>query len=120
MKSFVSVATNVCPICGKEFETGEILIDKRIRDSLERTTLTSVSICPEDQEFLDTGYIMLVEIDEKKSKMSSSLKPEDVSRTGVIVRLKKEVAAKIFNVEITTPFIYIDKEVTARLQAMVG
>ena len=45
-KSHVGMEQNVCPVCGKAFDTGTILLDRRLRNSLERKTVTGWSLCP--------------------------------------------------------------------------
>jgi len=40
MKSHVGMEQKVCPVCGQAFDTGVILLDKRLRNSLERKTVT--------------------------------------------------------------------------------
>lgn len=44
-KSYVSMEQNVCAVCGKTFDTGSILLDRRMQDSMERHTVTDWGLC---------------------------------------------------------------------------
>lgn len=56
-RSYVSRETNVCPVCGRPFETGSILLNKRLRNTLEPTTITGMSLCPDDKDLHQKGFI---------------------------------------------------------------
>ncbi|WP_430522156.1 hypothetical protein [Pseudomonas aeruginosa] len=45
-KSHVSLEQHVCLVCGTAFDTGAILLDKRLRASMERHTATGWGLCP--------------------------------------------------------------------------
>lgn len=99
-KSYVSMEQHVCVVCGKAYDTGSILINKRLRNSLERTTVTGMGMCPEHQRLRDEGYIAVVACDEKKSEKNpdGTLKPEKACRTGDVAHVKREAFSRIFNV----------------------
>ena len=48
-KSHVSLEQHVCLVCGAGFDTGTILLDKRLRASMERHTAIGWGLCPEHQ-----------------------------------------------------------------------
>ena len=75
MKSYVSVEQKQCPICGIVHDTG-LLLDRRMRESLERFTLTGAALCGECQGKYDEGYIALVEVDPAQSPEGDTLKME--------------------------------------------
>ena len=60
-KSHVSLEQHVCLVCGKAFDTGTILLDKRLRASMEHHTKTGWGLCPEHQKLADDGFVALVE-----------------------------------------------------------
>lgn len=98
-KSHVSMEQHVCPVCGKTFDTGAILLDKRLRKSLEHTTLTGNSLCPDDQEKYDAGYIALVGCDPSKTTViNGRVEPGNAYRTGNVAHLRREVWQRVFNV----------------------
>lgn len=83
-KSHVSMGYYLCPYSGKE-HSEVILLDKRLKDSLESKTFLGYELDPQ----LDTNYIYLIGTDSdpnvnKKAKL-----------TGTNIALKKEFAEHI-------------------------
>lgn len=107
----------VCPVTGRTFDSGSILLDKRLKKSMDRKTVTGWQIHPEVQDQIDKGFVALVEIDPEKSTpgRNGNLKPQDVWRTGRLAYLRKEKFEQIFNRPADTPFVWIDAEVLERL-----
>ena len=66
-KSHVSLEQHVCLVCGTAFDTGAILLDKRLRASMERHTATGWGLCPEHQKLADDGFVALIECDPQRS-----------------------------------------------------
>lgn len=97
-KSFVTLEQNICPICGKVFETGNLLMDSRIRngklmETFDKYTVTGYSICEECQKMIDDGRVALVEINEPSDPNNLTL--DNVDRTGKIGWMKREAVRKI-------------------------
>ena len=120
-KSHVSLEQNVCVVCGITYETGAILIDKRLRQSLERFTCTGSGLCPEHQRRYDEGFVALVECDPEKSGSPAAgalLKPAEAYRTGRIAYLKREICTQVFNVQIGSelPYVFVEPGVIEKLQ----
>ena len=116
MKSYVTIEQNICPVCTKKHDTGAILMNKRLRNSFEQSTLTGWGLCKECEKLHSDGYLALVAIDETKSKRP--YKPDTVYRTGEIAHIRYEMAEQIFNVEYSLrkyPFIFVDSAVIAKL-----
>ena len=123
-KSHVSMERCVCFVCGTEYDTGAILLDRRLRASLERYTITGWGLCPEHQRLYDDGFVGLVECDPAKSGHPSSadrLKPEQAYRTGRVIHLKRDAFARAFNVPIDAKllFVFVEPGVIEKLQAMI-
>ena len=123
-KSHVSLERHVCLVCAAEYDTGSILLDKRLRPTLERYTTTGWGLCSEHQKMYDDGFIALVECDPEKSGNPSAadlVKPGQAYRTGRIAHLKREVVARVFNVPIKPdlPCVFVEPAVIEKLQAMV-
>lgn len=92
-KSWTTLEQNVCPICGKVFETGNLLMDTRIRngklmETFDKYTITGYSICEECQKMVDDGRVALVEINEPYD--IDGMMPDNVDRTGKIGWMKRE------------------------------
>src|SRR5690606_24370178 len=84
-KSHVSLEQHVCLVCGSAFDTGAILLDKRLRQSMERHTVNGWGLCPEHERLFKEGYVALVECDPQRSggaPSSGSMKPEQAYRPG--------------------------------------
>lgn len=61
-KSYVTMAQHICPICGEIHETGELLLDKRLREVFDMHTITGWGMCPKCHEKVDEGYVAFVEL----------------------------------------------------------
>ncbi|MGJ7530539.1 ATPase [Variovorax sp. GB1P17] len=121
-KSHVSMEQHVCLICGVAFDTGAILLDKRLRASMERHTTTGWGLCAEHQKLADEGFVALVECDPQRSgSPSGRLKPEQAYRTGRLAHIKRHVFTQVFNVpiEASQPCVFVEPGVIEQLQAMV-
>ena len=59
-KSYVSIEQKQCPICGTLHDVG-ILLDRRLRDSMEQSTVTGYDLCPEHKELHEVKKSKAVE-----------------------------------------------------------
>jgi len=124
-KSHVSLEQHACLVCGIAYDTGSILLDKRLRASLERHTTTGWGLCAEHQRLSDDGFVALVECDPQRSGKASGadrLKPGQAYRTGRLAHLKRDVFAAMFNVPITADqaCVFVEPGVIEQLQTMVA
>lgn len=121
-KSHVSMEQNVCVVCGKQFDTGAILLDKRMRATLERHTVTGMGMCPEHKAKADEGYVALIECDPAKSEVRAGGKTADpgkVWRTGNVVHLRREAWERIFDVPVPEKMVsFVEPDVVAMLERM--
>lgn len=118
-KSHVSIEQHVCIVTGKPYDTGGLLLDKQLKNSLERKTVTNYGISPEVQEKIDKGYVPLVVIDPEKSDIGSegNIDPKTAYRTGEIAYVKESFLLQVYDVEeIKTPFIFTDEETVKKLR----
>ena len=121
-KSYVTLETANCPVCGKNFETGALLMDRRLRKTFDHTTCTHWEMCPEHKKLADDGYIALVACDHAKSKAGPGgrMKPEDAYRTGQIAHIKKAAFDDIFSVPAPDGMIaFCDDELIEKLKGMM-
>ena len=116
MKSFVSIAQNQCIVCGHLFYTGELLLDKRMQNSMEVHTCTGQGLCPEHQELYDQGYVALVEVSNQKDDGSTTLKQEDAVRTGRIIHVRREC----LNIRDDMPTAFVDMQVIDLIAEQAG
>ncbi|WP_273828113.1 ATPase [Pseudomonas sp. SBT1-2] len=122
-KSYVSMEQHICVVCAQKFDTGSILLDKRLRSSMEYHTLTGWGLCPDHQRLFDDGFVALVECDPERSGEileSGRMKPDQAYRTGQLAHLKREAFAKVFNVPVAPelPCVFVEPGVIKMLQAM--
>lgn len=120
-KSYVTMEQHACLVCGKPFDTGALLLDRRVRPIFDRHTVTGWDLCPEHKKLHDEGYIALVGIDPAKSDGANhnSVKPGDAWRTGEIAHLRRSVFPNIFSVPLPDgPMIFVDSGVIERLKAI--
>lgn len=124
-KSHVSLEQHACLVCGVSFDTGSVLLDKRLRASMKRYTVTGWGLCAEHQKLADDGFVALVECDPQRSGSPASnrnLKPEQAYRTGRLAHLKREVFSRLFNVPIEDKqaCVFVEPGVIEQLQSMVA
>lgn len=99
-KSYTAMEKKICIVCAQTYDTGAILLDKRLQESLENPTISGTGICPEHTKMHENGYIALVEIDPTKSKVpaKNNIKQEDAYRTGTVAHIRREVAKEMFDI----------------------
>lgn len=123
-KSHVSLEQHVCMVCGAAFDTGNLLLDRRLRASLERHTKTGWGLCPAHQKMADEGFVALVECDPQRSGVSDAgrMKPEQAYRTGRLAHLRRAVFAQVFNVPIANAqaCVFVEPGVIEQLQLMTA
>lgn len=124
-KSHVSLEQHLCLVCGVPFDTGSLLLDRRLKASLEHRTTTGWGLCTEHQKMFDDGFVALIECDPQRSGAPSGnarLKPEQAYRTGRLAHLKRHVFAKIFNVPIADDqsCVFVEPGVIEKLQSSVA
>src|SRR5215467_9695541 len=71
-KSHVSLEQHTCLVCMKSYGTGALLLDRRLRATLEHHTLTGWGLCPEHQKMNQEGFVALIECDPEKSHTPDS------------------------------------------------
>ena len=109
---------HVCLICGETHDSGEILLDKRLKNSLERTTVTGHGNCSTCDERIADGMVAMIGADESKSKKlrNGNLDPTEAYRTGELIWLKDTVFAQVFDVPVPPQSIcFVEGEVIKML-----
>ena len=123
-KSYVSLEQRLCLVCGAPFDTGNLLLDKRLRASMNRYTVTGWGLCVEHQKLADDGFVALVECDPQRSgsQAGGRMKPEQAYRTGRLAHLRRTVFAQVFNVPIADEqaCVFVEPGVIDQLQSMTA
>jgi hypothetical protein len=121
-KSYVTMEQNVCIVCGKPFDTGALLLDRRLTNRFERYTVTGWGMCPEDAQKHADGFIALVECDEERSNArgKATMNPQDAYRTGTLCHIKAEAFRHVFNAPLPPKGVaFVGPGVIEKLTAMV-
>ena len=92
-KSYVSIEKKQCPVCGTLHDVG-ILLDTRLKDSMEQSTVTGYDLCPEHKELHEKGFIALVVPAVSPTEGVTHLKVE-TARSGKYLHIKREVLKNI-------------------------
>ena len=120
-KSYVTMEQKLCPICGKNHDTGSILLDRRLKERFDMHTTTGYDLCKECSS-LNGEYLALVVCDSKKSGISpeeTTLKMENAYRTGEIIRIRRTMANQIFKSDLSKMnMVFIDEEVAQKLKEL--
>lgn len=121
-KSYVSLEQHACLVCGVAYDTGNLLLDRRLRESMKRYTVTGWGLCAEHARMFSEGYIALVECDPTRSNPSGAdrVKPEHAHRTGRLAHVRRHVFTQVFNVTLADDqsCVFVEPGVIERLQAM--
>lgn len=115
-KSYVSIEQKVCSICGKVEDHG-ILLDKRLKNTLERCTVTGYAPCKDCIEKLDDNFIACVET--KNDSSTGKMKQEEADRTGQIMWMRKNVALQMFNVPNLPFMVFVQVGVIEKIQELI-
>ena len=89
-KSYVTLEQHACPVCLKTFDTGNLLLDDKLRVVFKKYTVTGYGLCEEHKKVVEDGYVILVEVRERPQK------GQDPYRTGNTAYLKRHVVKDIF------------------------
>jgi len=93
-KSHVSIEQKVCCVCGVPYDCG-ILLDKRLRDRLDKYTITGQGMCEDHKHIYDQDFIALVELSGEYG--GNTVKQEHANRTGRIAFMHVNKASEIFD-----------------------
>ncbi len=114
-KSYVTMETKLCMICGCQYATGALLMDQRLRPLFDRDTCTGWGMCDEHRAAIKEGFVGLIEVDEAKSTTNPNgqIMPDDAYRTGRVVLVKRDALKRaLTNMELgdDTLFLFINQE----------
>jgi hypothetical protein len=96
-KSHVGMGYNVSPITGEK-HSESVILDQRMKDTLEKDNFLGLAYGPEAVEKLANGYVALIEVNNQNDgtdKMSLA----DADRTGTYCFVKRELVRDMFGIE---------------------
>lgn len=117
-KNVVGLEQKVCVVCGKQYDSGSILISKNLNREIPERPVTGYGLCPEHTK---EGFLCIIEVDKDKSVITDGrIKPENAYKTGRNCYIKYEAAENIFSdPEISKyPFIFGDDEIFEYLEKL--
>jgi len=118
-KSHVSMEQKVCIVCGQLYDSGSILLDRRLKQSMDRYTITGFGMCEEHKKLTDEGYIHLVGADPTRSELreDGNMDPDGAYRTGDVIHIKAHVFEQIFNMPAPKGGVcFVDPQVISALK----
>jgi hypothetical protein len=118
-KTYVTLEQHCCPICCKTFDTGTILLDKRLNKVFDHRTVTDWEICKEHKDML-SEYAFLVGATSYAVTQSNRAKLDEVKRTGDFIAIRRSAWNRIFNVPVPETFGFIDPEGITKLKQMMA
>lgn len=124
-KSHVSLEQRLCVVCAARFDTGSLLLDKRLRASMKQYTVIGWGLCADHQKLFDEGFVALIECDPLRSgapEADGNLKPERAYRTGRLAHLSRESFLRLFNLPLQDKqaCVFVEPGVIVQLQSMMG
>ena len=121
-KSYVSIEKKQCPICGTLHDVG-ILLDKRLKDSMERYTVTGYDLCPEHKELHEKGYIAFIGVPDDYHSQDNKGHVSDVPRTGEFIHMRRELAKQMIpNIpddHLAQPLVFTPQESIDQIKEMM-
>ena len=123
-KSHVSLEQHLCLVCGLNFDTGGILFDRRLRQRMQRHTVTGWGLCGEHRRLFEEGFVALIECDPERSGVPADqdhMRPEQAWRTGRLAHLKRETLARVTHVTLApdVPCVFVEPGVIEQLGTMI-
>jgi hypothetical protein len=116
MKTQLTIEQKICPVTGNTFDKGYLFNKENKEAYSEERTITGFELHPEVSEHINNGFVAIVGVDVKKSKVTNdTITPMNAHRTGKLIFLKESVFTEAFKMEIPeagfifTEDIHIDK-----------
>ena len=116
-KSHVTMEQRQCIACGKLYDTGAILLDKRLAKVFERHTTTGHGLCDEHTK---EGFITLIEVEPPTGHVIE-LEPSEAVRTGAVALVRRSVWPEISSVPAPVgEVMFVERGVIARLAQLAS
>jgi len=110
--NFVAMETAICHLCGKEHETGNLLLDTRLQPRFEgRTAATSYELCPEHKAMVPE-YVGIIVLKREPHPSEDPMR----LRTGEYMHVRREVWARLFNVPAPESLCFLGQEGADKLK----
>lgn len=116
----VAIGFHICPICLEEHShNAPILLNKRLKDIKEEERYCGLSLCETHEKQQEDGYVFLLGVVPDVPKSTTNFGIMDAPRSGVIISMKKEVAAEILDdAEFVDNIAFISQEAVDYIMSM--
>lgn len=110
-KSFVSLEQKACFVCLKPYDTGTVLLNTRLCDTLEHHTLTGLGeLCPDCAKKKREGYVALI-----GARHAETLE----GRTGDVMHMREDAFKAMFDIPIPEKRVcYVEPELVEHLKKL--
>ena len=126
-QSYVGMESKECILCKEEYETGSLLLDKRLRKSLDRLNCTGPGLC-NTCKTTHTGlpieeydHVALIEATNPvyNRDRRGRKRLESAETSGTVCFMRRECYAQMFDVDLGDwEFCMVEPEVMAMLSQM--
>ena len=122
-KSYVSVEKKQCPVCGTLHDVG-ILLDRRLKDSMEQSTVTGYDLCPEHKELHEKGYIAFIGVPDDYNPQDDIANVSDTPRTGDVIHIRREIVKQmipaITDNQLALPILFIQQSAIDQIKHIMA
>lgn len=111
-KSHVSLERKMCYVCSNVFDTDAVLLDRRLRKSMDKYTVTGYGMCPDCTAKKEDGFIALIGAVPDTGP--------DFERTGVVVHVRESAYKTLFK-DVQVPemgIVFVDDKVISFLEGV--
>lgn len=113
-KSHVGLGHHLCPVCLTRTEE-VVLLDKCLKETLERDNFLGWEMCKEHKEQTDNDYVHIIIINNPES---SDVNLYTADRTGITVAIRRTAFKEIFSTTSMTNIAFGTEELLEKLKAI--
>lgn len=113
-KSHVGMGFKLCPVCLEKTDE-VVLLDRRLKDSLERDNWMGWQMCEMHQQQTNDGYIHLIII---KNPEGSAVDLRTADRTGETVSVRRAVFQELFNTNYSGDIAFGSQDLLEKIKAL--
>lgn len=108
---YVAMEKHQCVVCAELYDTGNLLLDRRMMNIPKNKQITGNGLCPKDSALHDQGFVALIGVDPARSHASDGRMTHDnASRTGMVMHMQSEAFEAIFY-PMDSPVAYVEQPV---------
>jgi hypothetical protein len=117
-----AVAQRVCEVCGNLYESGEVLLQKRLTKKFKKNkNILGYGLCEEHTKLYDDDFVALVVVKNPSNSTVKTITQENAERTGKLLHIRRPVLNQILNIEPVDPELvlcFIDQATATKITEM--